>query len=874
MEFSRIGAYTIEREIAAGASGQVYLGYDDNLGRNVAIKVLDRMLASHFEQRERFIEDARKAAILEHPNIVRIYETGDVDGLPYFTMEFLDGGSLAQKIQLESPISWQKAVIIIRQIIQAIDYAHRNGIVHRDLKPDNIMFDRHSTAKVLDFGIAAGRRIKSIKLTQDGKALGTPEYMAPEQIRGKPEPASDFYAIGAIFYEMLTGQVPFPGDDISEIWNGHLNEPVPAQPMVDAGIPEDMQQLIFALLEKKSESRLSDCKDLIARIDQIESEPATSTAKRTMKKTVVMEADTRPGIQKTVVMEATQKLKKNFIVWVGPIVAVCIITGLVIFKISWRGVVEPSRGGSSGKQWVGETIPEPETVSCNEIIDDFDWNGFPSTGKIEAFKSSRNMLERRNCIDERSAFERNAISLFQATYRKAKDRNDIVAMWKILAEINKLFPAHPDIDVGEIRQGMERVKENAQKAFVKSLNEKDFINACFLLDSVLTKIDISNDKQQFYRAKYDSLKTVSARHVKIDSLFNLIKNYCTNQDTSTVKSLLLELKRIEQPDSKKWLKAKGMVEDVKKELIKKETEKLFSYIDSLVKNMKFEKAIQKCSGFDKYGDVGKKKKKEAEKKISFYRKKTASLKKIKTIEARISNNFQNNRLIDALIVCNELRKIAPESYKKWRSKILAKEKESNMVYISGGNFQMGDQRGIGEVNEEPVHTENVKSFHVDREEVNQKNYQKITGQNPSAVKGDDLPVTNVTWNGASGYCSKLGKRLPSEAEWEYVAKSGGGSYPYGGNKSNPSKTWIGRSSPTTVDTYPQGKYGINHLSGNVAEWCNDFYRENYGTDNYSDNKKVVRGGSFKSSLANTRSSARDARNTNTRYSDVGFRCVK
>jgi eukaryotic-like serine/threonine-protein kinase len=213
-----IGRYRVEKLLGIGAMGEVYRAYDPAIDRLVAIKVLrpELIAGSGSEQLlERFRREARAAGRRFHPNIVAIWDFGDDNGTPFLAMEYVDGRSLDAMIKSSGPLAASRSVGIMTQVLSALGFAHENGIVHRDIKPSNIMVLKNDDVKVADFGIA---RIDASEFTIVGDLLGTPAYMAPEQLSGAPiDHRADLFAVGVILFEMLTGVKPFRGKSITEI---------------------------------------------------------------------------------------------------------------------------------------------------------------------------------------------------------------------------------------------------------------------------------------------------------------------------------------------------------------------------------------------------------------------------------------------------------------------------------------------------------------------------------------------------------------------------------------------------------------------------------------------------------------------------------
>ena len=198
---SAIGKYRIIELVGEGAMGVVYRAHDSVLDRNVAIKVMNESIARQDDLRKRFLHEAQAAASLQHPNVVCIYDLGESDGHLYIAMEFIQGVDLERLIELAEPLSLQARLDIIIDVLTGLSFAHKRGIVHRDIKPANIRVAEDGRAKIMDFGVA---HLASSSMTSTGSILGTPTYMAPEQItEGKTSPATDIFAVGGVLYLSL-----------------------------------------------------------------------------------------------------------------------------------------------------------------------------------------------------------------------------------------------------------------------------------------------------------------------------------------------------------------------------------------------------------------------------------------------------------------------------------------------------------------------------------------------------------------------------------------------------------------------------------------------------------------------------------------------
>jgi serine/threonine-protein kinase len=259
--------YRIIRKLGAGGMANVYLAEDQELGRQVAIKILDDRHAADDSFIERFRREAKNAAGLSHPNIVSIYDRGEAEGTYYIAMEYLSGRSLKELIVGRGPTPIRIAIDYTRQILAALGFAHRHGIVHRDIKPHNVVVDADGRVKVTDFGIA---RSGASQMTEAGSIIGTAQYLSPEQARGSPvDQRSDVYSVGIVLYEMLTGKVPFTGETPLEIAMKHLSEvPVPPSELRE-DVPEDLDLIALRALAKDPEDRYQTAEEMDADLGRV-----------------------------------------------------------------------------------------------------------------------------------------------------------------------------------------------------------------------------------------------------------------------------------------------------------------------------------------------------------------------------------------------------------------------------------------------------------------------------------------------------------------------------------------------------------------------------------------------------------------------------
>jgi tRNA A-37 threonylcarbamoyl transferase component Bud32 len=249
------GRYELEEVVGHGGMSTVYKAHDSLLERNVVLKVLHQQYNEDEDFVERFKREARSVAQLQHPNIVTVIDRGEEDGRQYIVFEFIDGENLKELVVRKGRLDVRDALEIALEIAHGLAFAHDHGLVHRDVKPQNVLLNGDGRAKVTDFGIARSLDVDH-GVTQTGTILGTSNYIAPEQASGKPVDAyTDVYSLGIVLYEMLTGEVPFPGESFVAIAMKHIQEPSPNVLDVRGDVPLRIAETIDRALEKDPEHR-------------------------------------------------------------------------------------------------------------------------------------------------------------------------------------------------------------------------------------------------------------------------------------------------------------------------------------------------------------------------------------------------------------------------------------------------------------------------------------------------------------------------------------------------------------------------------------------------------------------------------------------
>ena len=325
---SKLGPYEIQSPLGAGGMGEVYRARDTRLNRDVAIKILPASYSADPERLQRFAQESRAAAALNHPNILSIYDIGETNGAPYVVSELLEGETLRDRLR-NGPLSSRKAIDYAQQIARGLAAAHEKGIVHRDLKPENLFITNDGRAKILDFGLAkftrpdadaaniSGDAPTMQVATEVGTVMGTAGYMSPEQVRGKvADSRSDIFSFGAILYEMLSGKRAFHGDSAADTMSAILKEEPPDLAETNRTITPALERIVRHCLEKNPAERFQSARDAAFNLEALTDVSSSS----------------RSGVKALPEEKSTPR-------WVLPLV------GAMLLIASWAGIYLLARRG-------------------------------------------------------------------------------------------------------------------------------------------------------------------------------------------------------------------------------------------------------------------------------------------------------------------------------------------------------------------------------------------------------------------------------------------------------------------------------------------------------------------------------------------------
>src|ERR671927_290829 len=366
------GRYRIVRKLGAGGMANVYLAEDQELGRRVAIKILNERHANDEQFVERFRREAKNAAGLSHPNIVSIYDRGEAEGTYYISMEYLEGRSLKELILARGPAPIQVAIDYARQILAALRVAHRQGLVHRDIKPHNVLVDGEGRLKVTDFGIA---RAGPSQMTEEGSIIGTAQYLSPEQAQGAPvTPASDLYSVGIVLYELLTGKVPFSGETPVEFAMKHLSKTPEPPSRLRPEVPRDLDFVVMRALGKNPSERYQSADEMDADLARVArgvsvspetEEAATAIIARPITAATVVPPPVAPRPPPPVYYDYEEPPERRRSVWPW-----LLALGLLVAAgfAGWLAYNQIRKQLNASNVTVGRYVGERESVARDQIV--------------------------------------------------------------------------------------------------------------------------------------------------------------------------------------------------------------------------------------------------------------------------------------------------------------------------------------------------------------------------------------------------------------------------------------------------------------------------------------------------------------------------
>lgn len=748
----------------------VYLAIQISVGRIVALKVMNPSLTSDPAFSERFQREATIVGQLSHPNIVAIYDIGRQDDWNYIAMDYLPGGSVHDK--MINGLTGEEALRVTKEIANALDHAHEKGYIHRDIKPENILFRADNSAVLSDFGVAKGI-VGVSRMTHVGTVVGTPHYMSPEQTRGQTVTArSDLYSLGVVFYEMLTGALPYQGEDAVAIALKHISAPIPKLPLQY----QAYQKILEKFLAKDPEHRFQSGREISAAIEQLE-------------------AATRiPYITNT----APEDLS------IMALVRALFAATLHAFKWRWRKL--------RNMRWTKERGFHQKTSTQNSV---FDVEISPTVFATRVQQQTRinPLLYSQNKSFYKMLAALLGVFIFWCGI-------SIVSYIKLSQQLNH-WPSF-------IKRPMVATASWFVAAPAKAIVPIQNASARSSVSS--TTVSSSNSSQQ------SSSETSSS---------------ASSQSSSAAPSFPLTIKVA--PENAR---------------------------------------IRLLSIPDKYKDG-------IELPAGRYRieiAKTGFKTKTEWIE------IKNQPLSLAFQLEEAQEEIVPDTKSGTPASVFGGKNAPEMIRIPAGNFIMGDDSNIHTA---PAHKVSIaKAFAVSKYEITFAEYDAFAQATNRALPGDNgwgrdnHPAIHVSWDDAQAYVQWLSKntgkkyRLLSEAEWEYAARAGSSARFWWGNNEQDAKgkancrrgcyssfSGLFGSKSAPVGSYQPNAFGLYDTAGNVSEWVQDCYQENFTNAPVNGSareekacvSRVVRGGSTRDNVQRLTSTARDNIPSGFVNDTLGFR---
>jgi eukaryotic-like serine/threonine-protein kinase len=347
------GRYRLDAQIGSGGMSTVYRAFDIVLERQVAVKLMHRDIAHNPDQLERFRREARAVAQLNHPHIVQVIDAGEDDGMPYIVFEYVEGETLKDRIRRYGRLDIPEAIAYAIEIARALGGAHERGIVHRDVKPQNILVDEEGSGKVTDFGIA--RTLEQEGLTADGRVLGTTDYVSPEQALGHAvDGQSDLYSLGVVLYEMLTGEVPFRGENQVAVAMKHVREELPDIQYRRPEVSSALAAVLDRLTAKDLQRRYASDRDVIADLEEVLAIETARSGQATGEATQVL---------RTLPPSARRRLPLRMRTPMVALVAILVVAAAVLVTVLILAADRAERGTGTP----GQASPQPTRENLRAV---------------------------------------------------------------------------------------------------------------------------------------------------------------------------------------------------------------------------------------------------------------------------------------------------------------------------------------------------------------------------------------------------------------------------------------------------------------------------------------------------------------------------
>ncbi len=772
----QIPGYRIIRKINQGGMSTVYLAIQISVGRIVALKVMNPGLTSDPSFSERFQREATIVGQLSHPNIVAIYDIGRADDLNYIAMDYLPNGSVHDK--MIKGMTAEEALRVTKEIANALDHAHEKGYIHRDIKPENILFRADNSAVLSDFGVAKGI-VGVSRMTHVGTVVGTPHYMSPEQTRGQTVDArSDLYSLGVLFYEMLTGALPYQGEDAVTIALKHISAPIPKLPLQY----QPYQKILEKFLAKDPDQRFQSGEEVSAAVDLFEAASRTPYISSTVPE----------DLSVTALVHALLAATSHAVKW------------------RWNRL--------TNLRWNNDDGFHSKKSSNDSVY------GNESAPTIFATR-----------IQQKTHINPLIIVRNKGLYRSLGIVAVAIVSWCVLSVV-------------------------LQSTFAQQMAQgPEFINSATRATASL----------------FIATKTAKPAHSAARNSQSVAKSSARSSASSSVAVVLnpAPVSSSQQASSQ----ASSVAAPTFALRVK------VTPLDARIRLMnipdKYREGISLPAG-----------------RYQIELSKSGYKTKVEWVEVK-NAPLEIAFALDAEVDSNPARAAIPNI-------VYGGKNTPALIRIPAGSFIMGNDKNVHSA---PAHKVVIsKPFAISKYEITFAEYDFFAQSTNKPLPGDngwgreDRPVIHVSWDDAVAYAQWLSKttgkkfRLPTESEWEYAARAGStGNFWWGDNEadakgrancrrgcfSNFSGLFGSKTAP--VGSYSPNAFGIHDTAGNVSEWVQDCYQDNYknasstgaAVEQKPCSGRVVRGGSTKDNIQHLISSSRDNIPAGYLNETLGFRLV-
>jgi formylglycine-generating enzyme required for sulfatase activity/tRNA A-37 threonylcarbamoyl transferase component Bud32 len=852
-----IGRYHILEQLGEGGMATVYKAYDTRLERDVAIKIIRMDLFGQTILKtilKRFEREAKALAKLSHPNIVSLIDYGEHEGIPYLVMVYLPGGTLKEKLGRQIP--WADAARLLLPVAHALAYAHHEGVIHRDVKPNNILMARSGDPMLTDFGIAKILEIgESQSLTGSGVGIGTPEYMAPEQALGENVDARvDVYALGIIFYEMITGKKPFTADTPMAVVLKHINDPLPHPSEFVPNLPEAVEHVLFKALAKKPEDRYAEMDNMVAALEGLFAGQSLIDREAAEKAAPVQIGKKEPAWYR--------RIKPTPAILLVISILLIGLIGILPWK-NWLAAARTSVTPTSAASLPLATTPVP-LLTPTESATSFSTEISPKDGMVQVYVPAGEFLMGSADSDPAASGDEKPQ---QSVYLDAFwiDQTEVTnSMYARCVQAGACQP--PDSQKGTDHYGNPQYDNHP----VVHVTWDDAQSYCTWVGRILP----TEAEWEKAARGTDGRIYPWGNQTPDASLLNFDTGNTTevgHYPAGTSPYGALDMAgNVWEWTSSLYRPYPYKADDGREDLLSRGTRVLRS------------------------GSYG------------------SRLESPGDVRAAYRNGGGDDSLPDSQSPSLGFRcacRLPPEPTATPQPptptlSVVAMQVSPNdgmvQVFVPAGKFLMGSTDSDPEAgsDEKPQHTVLLNAYWIDQTEVTNAMYamcvQAKACQPPVSTgrsyygdpQWDDYPVVYVSWDEAQTYCNWAGRRLPTEAEWEKEARgTDGRKYPWGDAKPDQNLlnfNWNVKDI-TRVGLYPAGAspYGALDMAGNVWEWVADWYDKTFYAGAPSQNPsgpsageyRVLRGGNWSSRSDNVRAASRFSDLPDSRYDYLGFRCA-